>query len=146
METGNVLAAEKSATVRCDIANPQGLAFEGSLKASLRAPDGSALASAVAETSGGSVTFTFDNLAGRLVSGNSTIPCFDRCRCRTDDRPWAGPTCRDISASGTAEFTAEGFLLNGRRLKLRGLNRHQAFLVCRLCHGPLRAGAWTPRS
>src|SRR5690606_26828530 len=27
----------------------------------------------------------------------------------------------------TAQFTAEGFFLNGRHLKLRGLNRHQSF-------------------
>src|SRR5690606_4074238 len=27
----------------------------------------------------------------------------------------------------TAEFLAQGFFLNGRHLKLRGLNRHQSF-------------------
>jgi len=125
VETGNVLAAAKSATLRCDIANPQSLAFKGSIKTSLRAPDGSVLASAVAETSGGSVTFTFDNLAGVSLweLDNPVLYTVD-AELTTDHGP-----DRDVATFGfrTAEFTAEGFLLNGRKLKLRGLNRHQAF-------------------
>ncbi|WFU12487.1 glycoside hydrolase family 2 TIM barrel-domain containing protein (plasmid) [Rhizobium sp. CB3090] len=125
VETGNVLAAAKSATVRCDIANPQGLAFNGTVTASLRAPDGTVLASTVAETSGSSLTFDFDNLAGISLweLDNPALYTVD-AELKTDhgsDRYTANFGFR------TAEFTAEGFLLNGRKLKLRGLNRHQAF-------------------
>ncbi|WFU06407.1 glycoside hydrolase family 2 TIM barrel-domain containing protein (plasmid) [Rhizobium sp. CB3171] len=125
VETGNVLAAAKSATVRCDIANPQGLAFNGAMETRLCAADGTVLASVVAEISGGSVTFAFDNLTGiSLWELDDPVLYTIDAELKTNhgsDRYAVNFGFR------TAEFTAEGFLLNGRKLKLRGLNRHQAF-------------------
>ncbi|AVA25254.1 MULTISPECIES: glycoside hydrolase family 2 TIM barrel-domain containing protein [unclassified Rhizobium] len=125
VETGNVLAAAKSATVRCDIANPQGLAFNGAMETRLCAADGTVLASAVAEISGGSVTFAFDNLTGISLweLDNPVLYTID-AELKTNH---GSDRCAVNFGFRTAEFTAEGFLLNGRKLKLRGLNRHQAF-------------------
>lgn len=46
-------------------------------------------------------------------------------------RLYEGETCLDVYTTRTgfrhAEFTPDGFYLNGRPLKLRGLNRHQSY-------------------
>lgn len=125
VETGSVLADLKSATVRCDFANPQNLAFKGTATVTLRGPDGTVLASARGETSGGSVTVAFDRLAGiALWDLDSPALYAAEVELATDHG-----SDRHATTFGfrTAAFTAEGFLLNGRKLKLRGLNRHQAF-------------------
>ncbi|NRP88171.1 Beta-galactosidase [Ensifer adhaerens] len=125
VETGSVLADLKSATVRCDFANPQNLAFKGTVAVILRTADGTVLASAQAETSGGSVTVAFDRLAGiALWDLDNPALYAAEVELATDHG-----SDRHATTFGfrTAAFTAEGFLLNGRKLKLRGLNRHQAF-------------------
>ncbi|MBM7046777.1 glycoside hydrolase family 2 protein [Rhizobium lusitanum] len=125
VETGNVLADLKSATVRCDLANPQDLAFKGMVTVTLRAADGTVLASAHAETSGESVTVAFDRLTGiSLWDLDNPALYAAEVELTTDHGPDRHATTFGFR---TATFTAEGFLLNGRKLKLRGLNRHQAF-------------------
>lgn len=125
VETGNVLADLKSATVRCDFANPQRLSFKGAVTVTLRAADGTELASAHAETSGESVTVVFDRLAGILLWDLDNPALYTVVAELTTDHG----SDRHATTFGfrTAAFTAEGFLLNGKKLKLRGLNRHQAF-------------------
>jgi beta-galactosidase len=46
---------------------------------------------------------------------------------RAEDQPRRRQSLTTQFGFRTAEFTPEGFLLNGKPLKLRGLNRHQSF-------------------
>ena len=125
VETGSVLADLKSATVRCDFANPQNLAFKGTVAVILRTADGTVLASAQAETSGGSVTVAFDRLADiSLWDLDNPALYAAEVELATDH---GSDSLTATFGFRVATFTAEGFLLNGRKLKLRGLNRHQAF-------------------
>lgn len=125
VETGNVLADLKSASVRCDFGNPQKLNFKGAVTVKLRAADGTVLASAQSEISGESVTVAFDRLAGISLWDLDNPALYTVEAELTTDHG----SDRHITTFGfrTAAFTAEGFLLNGKKLKLRGLNRHQAF-------------------
>lgn len=125
VETGNVLADLKSATVRCDFANPQKLRFKGTAAVTLRGSDGAVLASAHGETSGGSVTVAFDRLAD-ISLWDLDNPTLYTAEVELETEHGSDSQTTTFGFR-TATFTAEGFLLNGRKLKLRGLNRHQAF-------------------
>jgi beta-galactosidase len=125
IETRDVLSDRKSVSVRCDLSSPQGLAFAGTVTALLRDADGALLAEAVGETSGENVTLDMTGLAGlSLWDIDAPIRYQIEVQLRTDRG-------RDRLTSHfgfrTAEFTTEGFRLNGRPLKIRGLNRHQSF-------------------
>ncbi|MCZ4094408.1 glycoside hydrolase family 2 protein [Sinorhizobium psoraleae] len=125
IETRDVLSDAKSVTIRSDLANPQGLTFSGTVTALLRNTEGELLAEAVAETRGESVTLEMSGLE-RLSLWDVDNPVLYQIevQLRTDHG-------RDFLSSHfgfrTAEFTTDGFRLNGRPLKIRGLNRHQSF-------------------
>ncbi|GLS17120.1 beta-galactosidase [Labrys miyagiensis] len=125
IETGHVLAERKSVTVRCDLANPQGLPIEGTLTARLRTVEGHAIAevSTAAIAEGG--LLSFEALEGLALWDIDDPVLYDMdVELRTD----AGKDSLSSSFGfRTAAFTTEGFLLNGRKLKIRGLNRHQAY-------------------
>ena len=125
VETTNVLSDLKSASVRCDLSNPQGLAVSGTVTATLRGPDGAPLATASATTAGESVTLAFDNLSAIALWDIDAPVLYEMVVELKSDRGM------DHYASHfgfrTAEFTADGFRLNGRKLKIRGLNRHQSY-------------------
>jgi len=125
IETHNVLAEEKSASVRVDLANLQQLTFLGSVSASLKDEDGRVLATASAETTGEDVTLSFNELTGISLWDIDNPALYEV----TVELKTSHGSDRVSSHFGfrTAEFTTEGFFLNGRSLKLRGLNRHQAF-------------------
>ncbi|KQV66307.1 glycoside hydrolase family 2 TIM barrel-domain containing protein [Rhizobium sp. Root1220] len=125
IETHNVLSDEKSATVRIDVANPQGLACVGTISASLKDTDGHVLATASGETTDESITLSFDNLTDISLWDIANPVLYEIAV----EMKTSNGSDRVSSQFGfrTAEFTPEGFLLNGRPLKLRGLNRHQAF-------------------
>lgn len=125
VETSNVLSDAKSVSIRCDIANPQGLAFHGSVIAQLKTSGGTVLASATVETNGENVTLRFDGLTGLSLWDVDTPVLYDVV---VELRTTQGQD-RLVAHFGfrTAEFTTEGFRLNGKPLKLRGLNRHQSF-------------------
>ncbi|WP_018238667.1 glycoside hydrolase family 2 protein [Ensifer sp. BR816] len=125
IETRDVLSDAKAVTVRCDLANPQGLAFAGTVTALLRDANGELLAEAIGETQGESITLEMTGLKGlSLWDIDHPVLYQAEVQLRTDHG-------RDLLASHfgfrTAEFTIDGFRLNGRPLKIRGLNRHQAF-------------------
>ncbi|MBP1883993.1 glycoside hydrolase family 2 protein [Sinorhizobium mexicanum] len=125
IETRDVLSDAKSVTVGCDLANPQGLSFSGTVTALLRDAEGELLAEAVGESGGESVTLEMSGLTGlSLWDVDNPVLYQVEVQLRTDHG-------RDLLSSRfgfrTAEFTTEGFRLNGRPLKIRGLNRHQSF-------------------
>ncbi|ASY65221.1 Beta-galactosidase (plasmid) [Sinorhizobium sojae CCBAU 05684] len=125
IEARDVLSETKSVSVRCDLANPQGLSVAGTVTALLRDAKGELLAEAVGETRGESVTLDITGLTGVSLWDVDDPALYQmEVQLRTDQG-------RDLQATyfgfRTAEFTAEGFRLNGRPLKIRGLNRHQAF-------------------
>ena len=125
IETIEVLSDQKSATVRCDFSNPENLVFRGTVTATLRDANGEKLATAHSQTSGGSVTLAFEKLTGlSLWDIDSPVLYEISVELATDQG-----SDRYASHFGfrTAEFTADGFRLNGRKLKIRGLNRHQAY-------------------
>ncbi|MGN7733264.1 glycoside hydrolase family 2 protein [Sinorhizobium sp. Sb3] len=125
IETRDVLSDAKSVSVRCDLANPQSLTLTGTVTALLKDKDGKVLAEAIGETRGESVTLDITGLKGlSLWDIDSPVLYEAEVQLRSDRG-----SDRLSSRFGfrTAEFTTEGFKLNGRPLKIRGLNRHQAF-------------------
>lgn len=125
IETPDALADRKSVRARIDLTNPQNLPLSGTLLATLIDAAGRTLATADAAIAGPTVDLAFDGL--------TDIELWDI------DNPALYTLAVTIdTASGqdeatfrfgfrSAEFTREGFKLNGRALKLRGLNRHQSF-------------------
>ena len=125
IETPNALAPQKCVHLRADLANPQGLPLSGTLTATLRDANGLSIRTATTDVTAASTGIVMDGLDG-LSLWELADP-----RLYTVEVTLATPHGNDdLSANfgfRTAEFTAAGFLLNGRPLKLRGLNRHQAF-------------------
>ncbi|MGO4565980.1 glycoside hydrolase family 2 TIM barrel-domain containing protein [Rhizobium sp. 2YAF20] len=125
IETTEVLSDRKSASVRCDFSNPENLVFRGTVTATLRDANGEKLATAHSQTSGGSVTLAFEKLTGLSLWDIDSPVLYEISVELASDQG----SDRYTSHFGfrTAEFTADGFRLNGRKLKIRGLNRHQAY-------------------
>ncbi len=123
--TPHVLSAEKSVTVSASLDNPQGLAAAGTLTARLLDPEGREIARTAVGVTADCVDLT--------IAGLKDIRLWDL------DSPALHTMVLDLETAGGrdrvetrfgfrhAEFTADGFLLNGRPLKIRGLNRHQSF-------------------
>lgn len=125
IETPDALAPTKTVAIRADLANPQDLAFGGTLTAILRDRNGKAVGTAAAPVTGASVSLQLDGLTGialwqlhdpRLYTVELSL-----------ETPHGADQTSTTFGFRTAQFTAKGFLLNGKSLKLRGLNRHQAF-------------------
>ncbi len=125
IETHDVLSDRKSATVRVDIANPQGLAYAATVTGSLRDAHGNILASAAGETIGTSTTLSFGGLTD-LELWDLSNPALYEVSVELKTEHGADRTTGHFGFR-TAKFTPEGFLLNGRPVKLQGLNRHQAY-------------------
>ncbi|RYE09865.1 MAG: glycoside hydrolase family 2 protein [Hyphomicrobiales bacterium] len=125
IETPDALAATKSVTVNADISNPQGLAYAGTLTATLKDKAGKTLGTASGVADGKSASLAIGGLTG-IELWDIKNPALYTLELALDTQHG-----RDESATTfgfrTAEFTTEGFKLNGKLLKLRGLNRHQSF-------------------
>jgi len=125
IETMDVLRPEKSATVRVDIANPESRSFSATVTATLKQADGTVVATAATETIGSRTTLSFGGLTGITLWDITDPTLYDvTVELRTEH---GSDRVSTRFGFRTAEFTPEGFLLNGKPLKLRGLNRHQAF-------------------
>ncbi|MBY3073597.1 glycoside hydrolase family 2 protein [Rhizobium laguerreae] len=125
IETTDVLRPEKSATIRVDIANPEGRSFSATVTATLKQADGTVVATAATETIGSRTTLSFGGLTGIALWDITDPTLYDvTVELRTEH---GSDRISTRFGFRTAEFTPEGFLLNGKPLKLRGLNRHQAF-------------------
>lgn len=121
IETPNALEAKKTVTARAPLSNPQNKVFVGQLTASLKDAGGKVIATA-SQPAAAEVSFRFDGLDGIALWDLKTPNLYTL-------ELSLGDTDKLETAFGfrTAEFTPEGFLLNGKPLKLRGLNRHQSF-------------------
>jgi len=125
VETGNVLSDAKSLSARIDIADPSGKGIAGTLTASLLAADGTVLREASVAADGPQATITMNDLTGLLL-WDIDAPNLYRLEVALE-ASHGTDSVTETFGFRTAEFTTEGFLLNGRKLKIRGLNRHQAY-------------------
>ena len=120
VETPDALAPRKSVRARVDLSNPGNAPVTGTLTATLRDASGKALATK-SESAAARVLFKFDDL-GDIALWDLDAPNLYSLEVTVGND---GVTTR--FGFRTAEFTTEGFRLNGQPLKLRGLNRHQSF-------------------
>lgn len=125
IETHDVLAERKAVSVRCDLGNPQGLALSGRLTARLSGPSGETVAEVSGDVAGESTTLRFDDLEN-IKLWDVDDPQLYRLAVVLET-PNGSDEISESFGFRTAEFTSEGFKLNGRLIKLRGLNRHQSF-------------------
>ncbi|MBB4191387.1 beta-galactosidase [Rhizobium aethiopicum] len=125
IETADVLAQQKSASIRVHLANPEGRSFSATVTATLKQADGTVIATAATETIGDRTTLSFGGLTG-IVLWDITDPTLYEVTVEVRTEHGSDRLSTRFGFR-TAEFTPEGFLLNGKPLKLRGLNRHQAF-------------------
>ena len=125
IETPNVLAGKKNVIVSVLLANPQKREISGELRASLKDVTGRVVAQASAPVAAERPTLSLENLSG--------IELWDirKPALYTLEAELVTPEGEDHQSVRfgfrDARFTAEGFKLNGKTLKLRGLNRHQSF-------------------
>ena len=120
VETPDALAPKKSVRVRVDLSNPGNAPVTGTLTATLRDASGKALATK-SESAAARVLFKFDDL-GDIALWDLDAPNLYSLEVTAGD-----DSVTTRFGFRTAEFTTEGFRLNGQPLKLRGLNRHQSF-------------------
>jgi beta-galactosidase len=125
VETFDVLSEAKSVTVRCWIANPEGLAYSGLMAVRLSDKSGQVIRTATAEATGNVVTLKLADLTGLSLWDVDDPVLYEMALELTTDR--GVDDVRVRFGFRTAEFTSEGFRLNGRPLKILGLNRHQSF-------------------
>jgi len=125
IETPDALAEEKTVTARVFLANPQGLSVSGTLDAKIRRKGGGDVATASIAIDGNEATLTFTGLAGiELWDIDNPVLYALSLKLATD---YGEDVLTQRFGFRTALFTPDGFLLNGRPLKLRGLNRHQSW-------------------
>lgn len=120
IETPDALAARKSVTVRVDLSNPANAPVTGTLTATLRDAAGKSIATASAPAAARTL-LKFENL-DNIALWDITAP-----NLYTVELTLGDDSVTQSFGFRTAEFTPEGFKLNGKPLKLRGLNRHQSF-------------------
>jgi beta-galactosidase len=120
IETPDALATKKSVRVRIDVDNPQNQPVAGSLTATLRSAAGATIATASAPAAA-RVLLKFDGL------DNIALWDIDTPNLYTLELTLGADTVTKTFGFRTAEFTPEGFKLNGKPLKIRGLNRHQSW-------------------
>jgi beta-galactosidase len=125
IETPDALADEKTVRAKVFIADPAGKGTTGTVRVTVRDESGLDVATGEANVSDSTVTVELsgireaqlwdidDPVLYTLAVELETSHGKDRVESRFGFR--------------TAEYTVDGFFLNGRNLKLRGLNRHQAW-------------------
>ena len=120
IETPDVLAAHKSVVVRLDLANPQKLTPGGTLTATLSDAAGTTIATASAPAAA-ETELAMDGLADIRLWDLASPHLYTLALTLGADSVSQTFGFRD------AQFTPDGFRLNGRPVKIRGLNRHQSF-------------------
>jgi beta-galactosidase len=125
IETPDALAERKTVTARVFLSNPQGLAVSGTLTAKIRKQGGGEVGSATVSVDGNEAFLTFSDLSG-IELWDLDNPALYALSLKLETTHGEDVLTRRFGFR-TAEFTPDGFLLNGKPLKLRGLNRHQAW-------------------
>ena len=124
IETPDALAERKSVTARVEIRNPDAAAG-GTVTARIVDAAGAELARVAAEVTGGDVTLRMEGLEG-VALWELDDPALYGLEVALET-PGGSDALTTRFGFRTAEFAADGFRLNGRPLKIRGLNRHQAW-------------------
>ena len=125
IETPDVLADIKSVDVTVSLANPQALALSGQLTATLRDAVGGELATVTVDVTGPNMCLTLANLTN-IALWDVIAPHLYSLHLSLET-PHGTDASQTTFGFRSAEFTSDGFLLNGKPLKIRGLNRHQSF-------------------
>ena len=125
VETPDVLAPFKSVTAAVTLTNPQKLALSGTLTATLRDGTGKALAETKTQVAGETVALTLSDLPGITLWDIATPALYTLDL--TLDTPHGSDTTTTRLGFRSVAFDTDGFKLNGKPLKIRGLNRHQSF-------------------
>lgn len=125
VETSSELSDAKGVRVVGTLANPSQVAYQGTALVELCANDGTVLYQKTEEVVGSRFLAAFDGLAG-LSLWDIESPTLYLLRVTLFSS--AGEDQLGVRFGfRTARFTTEGFFLNGRMLKIRGLNRHQSY-------------------
>ncbi|MEO7224051.1 MAG: glycoside hydrolase family 2 TIM barrel-domain containing protein, partial [Devosia sp.] len=125
IETPDALAAKKTVTVKAEINNPDNLPLSGTLTAAVKDRNGKTVGATSAAVDGRSINLAFTNLEG-IELWDLDNPALYSLEMSLETPSGKDRTVNQFGFR-TAEFTTEGFKLNGKALKLRGLNRHQSF-------------------
>ena len=125
VETPEILAERKAVRARIELENPQNLPLSGTLVATLRDSAGNTIATTEAPVDGASIDVAFDGLTGISLWDLDNPALYTLAV--TLDTAHGQDEASFRFGFRSVEFTPEGFRLNGRPLKLRGLNRHQSF-------------------
>lgn len=125
IETPGLAEGAAHVTARVELDNPRAFDVTGALTARLHDPEGREIGRQTVLLEGEECIFDFDTL-GEVVLWDIDTPALYRI-----DLSFDGTGSQDVRSGSfgfrTAEFRADGFFLNGRRLVLVGLNRHQSF-------------------
>ena len=139
VETAKELATAKTVQVTGFVDNPRQAAFTGSALVEICALNGAVLHQQTVALAASAETFTarFENVLD-LQLWELDAPQLYQARVTLNTH--IGGADQGVSAQSsavdqlsarfgvrTARFTTEGFFLNGKHLKIRGLNRHQSF-------------------
>ena len=120
IETPDALADSKTVVAKVALSNPQNLAFAGNITVRITDATGKVIATASAPAAA-AATLRFAGLTGLSLWDLDTPVLY------TLEVSVGSDSLSSRFGFRTAAFTTEGFKLNGRKLKIRGLNRHQAF-------------------
>jgi beta-galactosidase len=125
IETPDALAEKKTVTATVLIRNPEKKSFAGKLSAIIRANGGAEVATGSVDVSGNEATLSFSGLGG-IELWDIANPALYALSLKLETEHGTDFLAQRFGFR-TAEFTPDGFLLNGKPLKLRGLNRHQSW-------------------
>lgn len=125
IETPDALAATKSVKVAVTLDNPQTFALSGTLHAVLTDANGHEIKTAEIAVTGSNALITLDDLSNIELWDVSSPRLYTLTL--TLHTPQGADEIATAFGFRTVQFTPDGFLLNGKPLKIRGLNRHQSF-------------------
>ena len=125
IETSDIFSDLKTAKVACEIRNADLLDDNATLSARLLDSEGAEIASAKVPAVRSGLKLAFNELEGIQLWDLST-PVLYEVEVRLEHSEGVD-VCRDAFGFRRAEFRPDGFFLNGRKLKVLGLNRHQSY-------------------